>query len=198
MTHPSYPVGDQQPGGPAYPAQQPAYPGQPSYPGGSDPGQPRRTDVSPSTPFFWVIVLLPLTGLLIFTMVDLHAYLSDIMRVAEAGADPSTGAVPMMPTPPGLLIGQLISWAAYALTVVLAFFDWRTLRNRGIDRPFPWPWAFLSLVYVIGRSVVVKRRTGRGLAPLVVYIVVVVGVFVVSSAIVASAVGAVASTVSGS
>jgi len=34
-------------------------------------------------------------------------------------------------------------------------------------RPFHWAWAFLySGVYIIGRSIIVQRRIGRGLAPI--------------------------------
>ena len=57
----------------------------------------------------------------------------------------------------------------------------RRLRATGFERPFPWPWAFFSLisgvgvlVYVIGRTVLVRRRSGHGVAPLVVAIAIVV------------------------
>jgi len=71
-----------------------------------------------------------------------------------------------------------LTFVAYAGTIVLAYFDYRTLLGRGIPSPFSWALAFIpsygSLVYLIGRSVVVRRRTGSGLAPLWVY----VGLFV--------------------
>jgi len=67
------------------------------------------------------------------------------------------------------------------VTVLLAYFDVRRLRATGFERPFPWPWAFFSLisgvgvlVYVIGRTVLVRRRSGHGVAPLVVAIAIVV------------------------
>ena len=49
--------------------------------------------------------------------------------------------------------------------------DARALRRRGIERPFGWGWAVLVFVatlgvYIVGRTVVVRRRTGRGWAPL--------------------------------
>ena len=152
---------------PSFPAGPPAPPA--GY--GDQPGAPRRSDADPSTPFFWAIVLLPLVGLVSVFFIDIDTWVGDMMRAGTSG----DGAVNAA-TPPGLVAAQLISWGSYALTVVLAFFDWRALRARGIDRPFPWPWAFLSVVYVFGRTVVVKRRTGRGLAPLFVY----VGVWLVS------------------
>jgi hypothetical protein len=52
-------------------------------------------------------------------------------------------------------------------TVVLAFFDWDALSRAGVTRPLHWAWSFftianLSLVYVIGRSIVAKRnRAGK-------------------------------------
>ena len=75
-----------------------------------------------------------------------------------------------------LITGVLI----YALTVLFAYLDWRQLRGRGFDRPFHWAWGFLvpPWVYVIGRSVVVRRQSGRGLAPLWVLIAVEVVVLI--------------------
>ena len=61
---------------------------------------------------------------------------------------------------------MLLGWAVYGFSVWFAYLDHRELRNRGIDRPFPWPWMFLSLVYPIGRIVVTIRRTGTGWGPL--------------------------------
>ncbi len=75
----------------------------------------------------------------------------------------------------------LASWALYAGSVVLAYFDWRGLQRVGVVRPFHWAWSFLfSGVYVIGRSVIVHRvAKPRGLVPLWVWIgVAVAGVVV--------------------
>src|SRR5206468_9638315 len=60
--------------------------------------------------------------------------------------------------------------------VVLAFLDRRILLRRGIVRPFHWVWSVLPLVYLIGRSVVLRRRVGRGSAPLWVSLLLSVGV----------------------
>lgn len=65
----------------------------------------------------------------------------------------------------------IVTWLVFA---ALAFFDHSELKRRGVPNPFPWGWGFLPLVYVIGRAVVVNRRTGRGLAPLFVFIGAVV------------------------
>ncbi len=56
---------------------------------------------------------------------------------------------------------NLVQFLVYAGTVVLAYFDWRTLTRRGIARPFHWAWAFIPVaggVYLIGRSIIVRRR----------------------------------------
>jgi len=64
------------------------------------------------------------------------------------------------------------------LQVLFAWLDWRELKRRGVPNPFHWAWSFFglagagNLVTMIGRSVVVKRRTGQGLAPLWATIIV--------------------------
>jgi hypothetical protein len=129
-------------------------------------------------PFFWVLVLLP-----VVTIVQL--LLTDYSAIAAASTGSTAGALSMYSNP-GYLLVSLLSYVVAAAAIVLAYFDWRTLKRVGVDRPFHWAWAFfaitgLGIVYVIGRSVVVHRRSGRGLAPLwvhigvaVVYLVVVV------------------------
>jgi hypothetical protein len=63
------------------------------------------------------------------------------------------------------------------VSIVLAYFDRRTLRQLGVAHPFHWAWAILwSGAYVFGRSVIVRRRAGRGMAPAWVWL----GIFVVS------------------
>ena len=71
-----------------------------------------------------------------------------------------------------------ISWGASALLIgcagLLAWLDSRVLRRRGIVRPFPWGWGFATGVYLVGRTVVLRRRVGRGLPPLVLGVVLFV------------------------
>ncbi|WP_052207468.1 hypothetical protein [Sinomonas humi] len=76
------------------------------------------------------------------------------------------------------------SFLSYVLCVCFAYLDWKKLAAEGVVRPFHWGWAFLAqAVYVIGRSVVVRKVAQRGgLAPIwaliatTVLAVVVVGV----------------------
>ena len=69
------------------------------------------------------------------------------------------------------------------LTIVFAYRDWKTLQQRGVPAPFSWVWIFMmfavsSLVYIIGRDVVARRRTGRWSGAAWVAITVTVVIFV--------------------
>jgi hypothetical protein len=143
----------------------------------SDPAQvyasvePRRVDPATPiyTPFIWLIVLLPLVSIIVLLFWDIDAY----MNVALIVADDPFGQY----SNPGYLLLQGTSWLLYALSVLFAFLDRRVLLQRGFDRPFHWAWTFLgSAVYVIGRSVIVRRRSGKGLLP----VWVMIGISVVS------------------
>ncbi|MEV7693294.1 DUF2510 domain-containing protein [Microbacterium sp. NPDC089189] len=146
-------------------------------------------DVRTGTAWIWVLVFLPLLTLPALFLIDwrtfIDAYVSWIAAMSLApSAEMATGYVPFFVNWMLSLLGvTAIGWIAYGVAVVVAWLDSRELARRGLDHPFPWPWAFLSpAVYVIGRTVVVRRRTGAGLAPLWAWIgvqvVVVVSTFV--------------------
>lgn len=70
----------------------------------------------------------------------------------------------------GLSLLVVVDLVLVALAVLFARLDQRALRRRGIPSPFGWGWAALAFVatlgvYVAGRTFVVHRETGRGLAP---------------------------------
>jgi hypothetical protein len=72
-------------------------------------------------------------------------------------------------------LGYLVA----GIGILFAWLDWRELKRRGIQKPFHWAWAFLALVvtngvYVIGRGVILRRQTGKGLGPVWVWIAVTV------------------------
>ncbi len=130
-------------------------------------GAPAGT--APYTPWIWTIVLLPLLSILVLFTVDMEEFLAQAIA-----ADTSDPFAPLVPTQAELVLNGT-GIAIYAVTVLLAFLDWRELRKRRVDKPFHFAWAFLSsLVYVIGRSIVVRRRVGTGSAPMWVAIGVTV------------------------
>ncbi len=127
--------------------------------------------------FIWVIVGLPIISLIIslLSFASLQPVLEDAIRQIEANPNSAQGFGTTTASS-GLtsILGLLIA----AATVVLAYFDWKALQRQGVVRPFHWAWSFFALftplVYIIGRSVVVHRRSGRGLLPLWISIAIVV------------------------
>ncbi len=107
----------------------------------------------------WAYTLLPLLSVLTLFAWDFEGYMLAAM------ADPL--AADSMLLDPGYLLLSVGSWVLAAAMITLSLFDWRLLVQQGYSRRFHWAWSILSnLVYVIGRSVVVKRQAGRGLAPM--------------------------------
>jgi hypothetical protein len=138
---------------------------------------------SPSTPFIWIIALLPAASLA-FSLAQLGTI--DV-TLAEA-LDPNA---PLVATANLLAYG--ITLVIATLTIVFAFLDSRALAAKGVPRPFHWAWSFFALlsapVYMIGRSVVARRRTGSGLAPMFVNLAIIVldfGVAVVTTIMITS------------
>lgn len=124
-----------------------------------------------NTPWIWLIIFLPLVSILPLFAIDWTGYIT-----SSLGAPGSSLSAQMaLYTSPGYLLSTVLGWLIYGATVLFAWLDRRALLAAGVPQPFHWAWAFLSaLVYVIGRSVVVKRRTGQGMAPMWVAIGMVV------------------------
>ncbi|MGV8882516.1 MAG: DUF2510 domain-containing protein [Rhodoglobus sp.] len=97
----------------------------------------------------------------------------------------------------GTLVLSAVGWVFYGLSVFFAYRDYKTLLALGVPRPFHWAWGFLSLVYVIGRSVVVRRRTGHGILPMWIAIAFMALTFVVTIVILVTVVSAAVSQVTG-
>ncbi|KQZ86128.1 hypothetical protein ASD56_07660 [Microbacterium sp. Root166] len=117
-----------------------------------------------NTPWIWLVVLLPLLPLLLTlfipwgSMFAFDPYETDPTEIMRSQMG--------LYTSPLLWLSQLVSYAVYGLCVFFAYLDQKELKARAIPKTFHWAWAFLNPVYPIGRSVVVKRRTGHGSAPM--------------------------------
>lgn len=164
----------------------PGYPNAPAYPASTPAGYdaaPRR-DIKTNTVWIWLIVALPLVSVLSLFLFDWGSYIRDSVY-----ADLASGGMggPSMAGSLVTIVASVVSLVLAALTVLFAFLDWRQLRARGVDRPFHWAWSFTvlaigtGLVYIIGRGVVLRRRTGSGLAPVWAAIAVTVVTLIIGS-----------------
>lgn len=123
---------------------------------------PAPAGTSPNTVWIWLLALAPLVSIWSAWTIDVEALVDQALNGVQIAED---GTVTGSPVPPGSADPTgLLLWLG---GIAVAFLDRRELARRGIDRPFSWMWAILwSLVYVIGRSIIVKRRTGTGFAPM--------------------------------
>jgi len=130
------------------------------------------------TVWIWLVTALPIVPVVALFFWDLEGYLARSMAAPD---DPVVQL--QMYLDPAYLTSVALGWIAYGAAVWFAYLDTVALRELGYRRRFHWAWSFLSpLIYVIGRSVVVKRQAGRGSAPMWLaiglYVVVLVAVFV--------------------
>jgi len=137
---------------------------------------PDGTD--PYTLWIWLILALPVVQ-------ALPIFFMDWSSVIDASlADPTGFGAYSVLFSPAYLVLIAFGWIGTGLMFWFAYLDWRELQRRGVPQPFHWAWIFLTLavsyaVYTIGRSVVVKRRTGRGIAPMWITIATIVAGFAV-------------------
>src|SRR4051812_48543972 len=145
---------------------------------------PVRPALPAGTPLYsvwiWLMVLLPLLSYASFLLWQPHF---DYLYSNDAITNPLRyqSEVYASMFSPGYFVILFGGWILYGLMVVFAWRDVVWLRKQGVVRPFHWAWAFMgSAVYVIGRTVIVRRvASGRGLAPIWVMIGVVAFGFVV-------------------
>jgi len=178
---------------PVTPAYAPVYPSAPAY--ASAPvytaerpapyGTAEAARVPAGTPvdtlWIWLVVALPVLAALPTFFWDFGAYMTQSMSVTTS-MNPLTAALGPY-TDPWYLAATFGGWVAYGLLVWFSYLDYAALAKLGYQRRFHWAWAFLwSLVYVIGRSIVVRRQAGRGYLPMAAAIaltvVVTIGVTV--------------------
>lgn len=103
----------------------------------------------PFTWAIWVLAALPVVYVLLALNMDYRGALE---------------MSPRGPRPDALVasaVSSLVQFLVWGGSVALAFVDWRDLTRRGIAKPFHWAWAFIPVVggvYLIGRSIIVRRR----------------------------------------
>ncbi|WP_235460174.1 DUF2510 domain-containing protein [Yonghaparkia sp. Soil809] len=99
----------------------------------------------------WAIALLPMVQLLLSLLV---------VAAFTSGLDlPIITAIWLAPIP---------------VVIALAYFDQRSLKRRGIDRPAGWWWSIIGApVYLIMRAVSLARYSGAGFAPAAVFLLLV-------------------------
>lgn len=129
-----------------------------------------------STVWIWLLVFVPLLPMIGLLFIDFNGIFSYSNITDEAAMTIA------LITSPAYLLMLFTSWIVYGLSVLFSVLDYRELTRRSVPNPFHWAFAFISsAVYVIGRSVVVRRRTGKGISPMwvtiVAYIVVNILVF---------------------
>jgi hypothetical protein len=135
-------------------------PGQP-FPAGAEPKAPPGTDGK--TVWIWLVVFLPLLPMLTLLFVPWGS----MFDIDLTGRYPGMAGMSDLILSPFYWGSALLSWVVYGLAVFFAYRDVAELTARGVPRPFHWAFAFIGgVVYAIGRSVVVARRTGKGYAPI--------------------------------
>lgn len=150
----------------------PAYPGSgaPAYPGSPADAAPSsgRADIPTNTVWIWLVVVLPLVALIPLFLFDWATYLQESMYASIYPQQAPYAASASLAVSAG---GSAFSFVIAGLTVLFSYLDWRQLRARGIQKPFHWAWSFFVLVvssgavYIIGRGVILRRQTGKGLGP---------------------------------
>lgn len=171
---PSVPEAPATSGFTAYPSSYPAttspvadYPAAAPYSADAD-SLSAPADAPTNTPWIWIMIFLPLLGLLPLVLFDWASYFESAMA-APGGSLEAELALYTSPVMIGSILG---GFAVTAVSILFAFLDWRSLKKVGIPQPFHFLWVLFilvigtSAVYTIGRAVVVKRRTGSGLAPM--------------------------------
>lgn len=123
---------------------------------------PTKLSVDTNTLWIWLALGVSVLPLLTLFLFDWDAYVRAVVRATQ---DPSgmAGMGEMMQWQLRSLAISAVGWVVAAAYIVLSWLDRRELRRRGIPAPFHWAWSFLGLiVYIIGRAVVLRRRTVSG------------------------------------
>jgi hypothetical protein len=144
--------------------------------GYADPKAPEGT--SPYNKWIWLNLALQFAVYIPLLLFPWGSYFGSMLQSSSSdsvSSDPMAAYAVMFSPEYLALIG--FNYLCVGLTIVFGWLDYRALRAAGVPRPFHWAWGFFILagagvlVYLIGRSVVVRRRTGSGIAPIWIYVV---------------------------
>jgi len=154
-----------------------------TVPGGGKAQRPRLPEGTPVQGIgIWLLAVLPILGAITpwLYRVDTSS-IADYLRAVEDASESGSSAYVPPPDVSGFLgagygLVSLVGLVLTVVLVVLAYQDAKHLARVGVVRPFHWAWSILSpIVYVIGRSVVVRKVGGVGaFAPMWTAIVVMV------------------------
>ncbi len=147
-----------------------AYPSAPAYAAAQR--GPSAPGVSTDTVWIYLAIAASFLPVLSVFFIDWESFFA--ASFAPVYSDSQMGTAMMGMVGQSLLI-SVFGYAMIALTIVFSWLDWRELKSRGVSRPFHWAYSFFALlvsitVYIIGRTVVLKRETGKGMTALWVWI----------------------------
>jgi hypothetical protein len=127
----------------------------------ADTGRRVVVDVSTNTGPAWIITLIPL-----------YMLVTSLLLLLSGAGTPTYVSL-------ALLFG-----VPYLAGFVLAFLDWRQLRESGLEQPANFAWALLGpLVYMIVRLTRTVRESGTGFGPMLTFIVLGVAMLAASVAV---------------
>ncbi|MBN9177832.1 MAG: DUF2510 domain-containing protein [Microbacterium sp.] len=142
-----------------------------------------RVAVDTNTVWVWLAIAMSVLPIGVLFLIDWDGYFAALAQ-AGSGVNPTAD---LLAWEAHVFAVSALSWIAMAAFIVFSWLDWRELRRRGVPAPFHWAWSFFALlnsglaVYMIGRAVVLKRRTvAGGWPPLWVWIGTTVLTFVVA------------------
>ena len=135
-----------------------------------------KVQVDTNTVWVWLAIAVTALPYATLFLVDGGGYLHGVLQSGSSAAVSG-----MIQWQLQTLAVSMLGWVAMGAGIVFSWLDWRELRRRGVPAPFHWAWSFFALlgggaaVYMIGRAVVLRRRTvSGGWPPLWVWIGVTV------------------------